>query len=238
MLAQARELAERPALRASLLFAMGRASVAAGNVPRALENFRQYLTDFPRGADRLAVRFQVGLAEKQTNQPLLARRTWTDLAREIERLKPAELTKDLSGLRAQALYEIASTFGMPAPPDDTSLNQGVAALRRYLAAFPAHAQAVRAAHELGDAFQARGKSSLALEAFTRFVKQEGFQVETEEAKRDWADLAMDASFKIGAILQGQQDFAGAIAAWKGYLAGSRTGRRAPMPSAPSSTPSS
>ncbi len=28
---------------------------------------------------------------------------------------------------------------------------------------------------------------------------------------------MDASYKIGAILQGQQDFAGAIAAWKGYL---------------------
>ena len=29
---------------------------------------------------------------------------------------------------------------------------------------------------------------------------------------------MDASFKIGAILQGQQKFAEAIAAWKGYLA--------------------
>jgi TolA-binding protein len=217
ILAQARELAESPAVRASILFSMGRASSAASNPARALENFRQYLAEFPRGADRPAVRFQIGLAEQQTNQPLLARRTWTDLARDIEHLKPAELTKDDAELRALALYHIASTFGIPAPGDDTSLNQGVAALRRFLSAFPAHAKAVRAAHQLGDAFAARGKSSQALEAFTRFIKQERFQVETDEARRDWAELSMDASFKIGAIRQGQQDFAGAIAAWKGYL---------------------
>ena len=39
-----------------------------------------------------------------------------------------------------------STYGIPNPPDDTSLNQGVAALRRFLAAFPAHPKAVRAAY--------------------------------------------------------------------------------------------
>jgi tetratricopeptide (TPR) repeat protein len=217
MLAQARELAESPELRASLLFAMGRAKVAAGDPAGALENFRQYLADYPKGADRLAVRFQLGLAEQKTNQALLARRTWTDLAREIERLKPDEVTKEIADIRALSLYNIASTFGIPAPPDDAALNQGVAAMRRFLAAFPAHPKAVRAAHQLGDAFQARGKNAQAREAFTRFLKQDDFRVETDEARRDWANLAMDASFKIGAILQGQQDFAGAIAAWKGYL---------------------
>ena len=43
-------------------------------------------------------------------------------------------------------------------------------------------------------------------------------VETDPARRDWAELSMTASYKVGEILQGQQKFAEAIAAWKGYLA--------------------
>ncbi len=53
---------------------------------------------------------------------------------------------------------------------------------------------------------------------TQFLKEEGFKVETDQARRDWAELAMTASFQVGEILQGQQKFAEAIAAWKGYLA--------------------
>ena len=113
---------------------------------RAIENFQQYLKEYPQGADRFAVRLQLGEAQRKTNQLLPARLTWTDLARDIERSKPAELPEDLAAIRADALYEIASTYGIPNPPDDTSLNQGVAALRRFLAAFPAHPKAVRAAY--------------------------------------------------------------------------------------------
>ena len=39
-----------------LLFAMGRASLAAGNLARAIENFQLYLKEYPSGADRFAVR--------------------------------------------------------------------------------------------------------------------------------------------------------------------------------------
>ena len=49
-------------------------------------------------------------------------------------------------LRALALAEIPSTYGIPSPPDDTSLNLGVAALQRFLAAYPAHPRAVKAAY--------------------------------------------------------------------------------------------
>ncbi len=47
LLDQARELAKSPALRARFLFAMGRASLAAGNPARAVQNFEAYLRDFP-----------------------------------------------------------------------------------------------------------------------------------------------------------------------------------------------
>jgi tetratricopeptide (TPR) repeat protein len=218
LLVQARELAEGPALRAQLLFSMGRASMAAPNPVRAIENFQLYLRDHPEGADRFAVRLQLGLAQQQTNQPLPARLTWTDLARDIDRKKPPELSQGLAMIRADALWHIPGTYGIPSPPDDTGLNQGVAALRRFLAAFPAHSQAVRAAYLIGASYQARGKSGDALDAFMLFLKQEGFQVETDPARRDWAELAMMASYKVGEILQGLQKFAEAIAAWKGYLA--------------------
>ncbi len=77
---------------------------------------------------------------------------------------------------------------------------------------------MRAAFLLGESYRARGKSTEALDAYTTFLKEEGFKVETDQARRDWAELAMTASFQVGEILQGQQKFAEAIAAWKGYLA--------------------
>jgi TolA-binding protein len=218
LLTQARELAESPALRARLLFAMGRASLTAQNPARAIENLEHYLGEYRDGADRFSVRLQLGEAQRRANQLLAARLTWTDLARDIERLRPAEQTKPLTTIRADALFEIATTFGVPKPPDDASLNQGVASLRRFMAAFPSHTKAVRAAFWIGESYRERGKSSEALDAYTEFLKESGFKVETELARRDWAEHAMAASFHVGEILQGQQRFAEAIAAWKGYLA--------------------
>ena len=222
LLTQARDLAESPALRAQLLFAMGRASLTVSNPSRAIDLFQEYLKEYPKSPDRFAVRLQLGEAQRRTNQFLPARLTWTDLAREIALLKPAELSKDVAAIQAEALYEIASTYGIPNPPDDTTLNLGVASLRRFLAAFPAHDKAVRAHSSIfpmADSYRARGKSAEALEAFTLFIKDEGFKVETEPALRDWAELVMSASFQVGQILQGQQtNFGPAIAAWKAYLA--------------------
>src|SRR5262249_16544337 len=218
LLVQARELAESPPLRARLLHAMGRASMAAANPARAVENLQLYLQEYPAGADHLSVKFEFGEAQQKTNQPVLARRTWSDLAREIERIPAAQLSRETAVIRANALYSIASTYGIPEPPDDTSLNRGVAALKRFLSAYPDHPKAVRASHQFAASYMARGKSNEALEAFTQFLRQDQAQLESPEARRDWVELAMDASFKMGAILQGQQKFAEAIAAWKGYLA--------------------
>ncbi|MGC8640208.1 MAG: MG2 domain-containing protein, partial [Isosphaeraceae bacterium] len=220
LLAQGRTLAESPALRAQLLFSMGRTSQKAGNFPRAIENFQTYLREHPLGADRLAARFHLGEAQRQAGQLLQARLTWTDLAHEIERMKPANRDKDKNAgtIRADALAEIPSTYGIPAPTDDTSLNLGVAALERFLAAYPAHPRAVRAAYEIGASYLARGKSDQALAAFSTFLKEDDFKVESDQARRDQAELIMTATYERARILQGQQKFNEAIAAWKGYLA--------------------
>ena len=58
------------------------------------KTFELYLKEYRDGADRLAVRFQLGEALRRANQVVPARITWTDLARDIERKKPAEVSKD------------------------------------------------------------------------------------------------------------------------------------------------
>ena len=149
-----------------------------------------------------------------------ARLTWTDLARDLDaaagRLTAGRRTTRRSAPAPSTRSRV--TYGMPQPPDDTSLNLGVAALRRFLAYAPDHPWAVKAAYEIGAAYLARGKSQEALEAFGAFLKEEGFRAETDEAKRDLAERMMTATFQVGQILQGQEKFAEAIAAWKGYLA--------------------
>jgi alpha-2-macroglobulin len=217
LLAQARNLAKGDDLRARLLVAMARAAKQGNDHVKAINDFQAYLKEYPKGADRLEARYELGVSQRAAGQVLPARLTWTDLARDLEDPK-SRPTKEIDEVRAKALFAIPLTYGIPGPPEDTSLNLGVAALRRFLAAYPAHTKAVTAAFQIGVASLNRGKSEEALEAFSRFLKEEGFRVETDEAKRDYASLAMTATFRVGLVLQGQKKFDEAIAAWKGYLA--------------------
>jgi TolA-binding protein len=214
LLEQGRSLAKGEALRASLLMSMGRASQAAGNHPRAIAEFQAYLREYPKGADAFAARFHLGEAQLAAGQgPQAARPTWSDLARDLAKVD----TKEAQELRARALRGIALTYGMPAPGDDTSLNLGVAALRRLVEAYPGHPLAVRAAYEIGAAYLARGKSQEALDALRAFLKANG-KGDTDEARKERASLVMAAQFQVGQVLQGQEKFDEAIAAWQDYLA--------------------
>ena len=215
LLVQARSLAKSETLRARLLFEMAGASVQANNFARALQDDSAYLKEYPKGLHRLEVKFRLGLAEQSLGMVPQARLRWSDLARELD---VKDRTKAADAIRARALFAIAHTYGVPAPGDDTSLNLGVAALRRYLNDYPSHDSSVSAAYEIGLSYLSRGKSDQALDALTRILKEEGFKAETEEAKRTLAQLTMTATFQVGLVLQGQQKFDEAIAAWKGYLA--------------------
>jgi uncharacterized protein YfaS (alpha-2-macroglobulin family)/tetratricopeptide (TPR) repeat protein len=213
LLAQARSLAKGETLRASLLLAMARASQKAGNHARAIADFQVYLGEYTRGADRTAVRYGLGESQLAAGEALPARLTWTDLARDLEKVD----TREAADTRARALYGIARTHGIPGPPDDTQMNLGVAALKRLLSSFPSHPLAARTAYEIGSSYLARGKSQEALAAFEAFIKRDE-PGGNDEARRERAELLMSAQFLVGRILQGQGKFDEAIAAYKGYLA--------------------
>ncbi len=215
LLTQARALAQGKEVRARILFEMGRAAQQAGDPGKAINDFTLYIKEDPEGSDRDAARFHLGEAQLAAGQgPQAARPTWSDLARALEKVD----TKEAADLRARALYGVAQTYGMPAPGDDTSLNLGVAALRRLLEGHPTHPLAVRAAFEIAVGYLSRGKSNEALAAYRRFLAGEGFEATTDEARRERAEKMMAAQFTVGQILAGQEKFAEAIDAFKGYLA--------------------
>ncbi len=60
LLSMARGLARGDEARARILFTMARASRAAGNLERAVADLRRYLAEYPRGADRAQVSYQLG----------------------------------------------------------------------------------------------------------------------------------------------------------------------------------
>ncbi len=95
---------------------------------------------------------------------------------------------------------------------------GIAALRRFLAAYPEHALAVEVAYRIAEAEQSLGRSQRALDAYQAFLKGDGYRVETAEVRHRQAELAALATFQVGRILQGQGKLNEALAIWKDYLA--------------------
>ncbi len=63
-----------------------------------------------------------------------------------------------------------------------------------------------------------GRSQEALDALRAFLKADDLKAETDEARRDLAELPMAATFQVAQVLQGQGKFDEAIAAFQGYLA--------------------
>lgn len=214
LLEQGRKIARGEAARARILLNLARLSQSAGNHPRAIEEFTLYQSehagaDLP-GADMDAARYGLGEAQLAAGQALNARLTWSDLVREPRVADSPEVPR--------ARFGISRTYGMPAPADDTALNLGVAALQRFLEAHPANENAPRASYEIGAAYLHRGKSDEAYQAFRNFLDGKGFRAESDQARRDLAELTMTACYQVGQILQGQGKFDPAIAAFQDYLA--------------------
>ncbi len=237
LLAKARELARGPSLRAEILFAMARAAQAAQAPVSALKaptggmqtvrtpveradpvrDYTAYLREYPRGTDRDAARFHLGEVQLATGQPVEARTTWTDLARDLGNTPGVDRDAPRQALRGRTLLGIAGTYGMPTPPDAASLNLGVAALRRLLKEVPADPHAPAAAFEIGQAYLHQGQADPGIAAFQSFLTGEGYRVDGAEARRSRAELTSRATFLIARAMLGQKKFAEAIAAFEGYL---------------------
>lgn len=216
LLEQAHILAASPAQRARLLFLMAKASMTAGNHPRAVADLNRYLADHPREPDRFAARLALGESLRLAGNVIAARAALSDLARDLEATK--EIPKPAADtIRADALYEIALTHGVPTPANAFSLSRGVQALQQFLATYPGHPRAVTAAYQIAACYQARDNDEEALAAFERFLKQVDFKLETDAARREFAERSMTASFERARLLKNMGRYDEAIAAWKSYL---------------------
>ncbi len=216
LLKQARGLAKGPELIATLRLELARAAQSANKHDQAVEEFREYLKD-TRAPDRAAARYGLGESQFHLNQLNEARATWGDLAADLSKL-PAGTRRDVEEIAGNALYQIAMTYGIPSPADDARLELGVAALRRFLTAYPTHKWAVRASYQIAASNLSRSKTDLALQSLNDFISGKDYRLESDDAKRELASLAMTATYQIAATLQRQQKFDEAVAAWKHYLA--------------------
>lgn len=216
LLAKAQTLAKGESLRAEIMALTGRVQVKANQHAEAIATFTTYVSEFKQGAERFAVRYALGEEQLIMKNLLVARLTWTDLARDLE--QPAGKDAKLADLRALSLFGVSKTHGSPNPANDTAANLAIAALKRYLTAYPAHRLAVRAAYDIALCSQSRGRSEDALASYRTFLSKEGFQASDDESKRDLAQLSMNATFQVGSILFGQRRFNEAIEGWKSYLA--------------------
>jgi len=232
LLAKGRDLAKGGKARASLLFAMGRAGQEAlkggappgngrpqpvGPVPNPVGDYKAYLKEYPQGEDRDRVRFHLGETLLATGRNVEARSTWTDLALDLAKIPDVAKDKERQSLRGRALYGIAKTYSVPDARDPLSLGLGVSASRRFLAETPADPKAPLAAFEIGQAYFNQGRADPAIAAFGAFLKGEGYRVESDDARRDRADLAMRATFLVAKATLGQGKFAEAVLAYESYL---------------------
>ncbi len=232
LLTKGRDLAKGGKARASLLFAMGRAgqealkggatpgggqAQAAGPAPNPVGDYKAYLKEYPQGEDRDRVRFHLGETFLATGQNVEARLTWTDLALDLAKVPDVAKDKDRQGLRGRALYGIAKTYSVPDVRNPLGLGLGVSALRRFLLETPTDPKAPLAAFEIGQAYFNQGQADPSIAAFNAFLKGEGYRVESDDARRDRADLAMRATFLVAKATLGQGKFAEAVRAYESYL---------------------
>ena len=234
LLAKGRDLAKGAKLCAELLFAMGRAGQDALDqrqannatprpasnappVPNPTADYQAYLKEYPQGADRDEVRFRLGETQLALGSNVEARLTWTDLARDLAKMPAVERTRERQSLRGQALYGVARTYGVPEVQDNLSLNLGVAALREFLRETPTHPRAPLAAFQVGQSYLNRGQADPAIAAFRSFLQGEGYRVETDEARREQAELAIRATFLIARATFRQAKYPEAINAFTTYL---------------------
>ena len=149
---QALLLEPSPAIRHTVEPRIGRCYHELGKHSAAIAVYRKYLKQY--AADNVAaakrapqklesdVRFQLGRAQLSAGQHAEARKTWQDfLASFAAKVNGGELV-------AVATFQISRTYGIPEPSTVGDMELGIAALERFLKAFPQHKLAPRADYDI------------------------------------------------------------------------------------------
>ncbi|MBX3394228.1 MAG: tetratricopeptide repeat protein [Phycisphaerae bacterium] len=239
------ELEPTGSLRETLLFKRALCNQKLGRHGPAADQFEAYLLEFDpafREARRLRTGEQpmpgkadgggahwidarLGLGESKLflNDRLEARRVLQDLLSGLESANggtPADKTavgrRDDAWIKAKLL--IARTFQIPTPPDSISLHSGVKVLNELIDRFPASAEAVTAAFDVGVAYRNQGRTDDAIAAFRSLINRDRIRPEESNIVKSAEALSQSALFQVGQLLLSQRKYADAIGAWNQYIA--------------------
>ncbi|MCC7421630.1 MAG: tetratricopeptide repeat protein, partial [Planctomycetaceae bacterium] len=200
------------ALRQKIEYRIARSHQELGQHNEALTAFnnwlQRYASDNTAKADRVPAameaeaRYQYGRAQLAAGQPAEARKTWQDFL-----TSPA--AKEAGGeLVAEASYRLAGTYGIPTPGSIGDLELGVAALEKFLKAYPKHKLAAKAELEIAQSYAHHARYDQAIARLKAFLANEAY------AK---ADEIAEARRLLGQSYFNQKRFPEAIAAWKEFL---------------------
>lgn len=175
----------------------------------AFNNWLQrYASEKSAKADRVPAameaeaRYQYGRAQLAAGQPAEARKTWQDFL-----TSPA--AKEAGGeLVAEASYRLAGTYGIPQPGSIGDLELGVAALEKFLKAYPKHKLAAKAELEIAQSYAHHARYDQAIARLKAFLTNEAY------AK---ADEVAEIRRLLGQSYYNQKRFPEAITAWKEFL---------------------
>jgi len=206
-------------------FRVARCHQELGQHAEAAAAYQAFLKAHPKSKFDIETRFQLGTAQLAQGQNAEARKTWKDLVDANPNGKPAANPAPLAPLAgrgvggegsevppnrlAEAAYQIAHTYGLPAAPSKEDLELGVAAAEKFIASYPDHKLAPKAALEIAQGFVAHNQLDEAIAALKKLIGN---------AKYAKAEELAEARSLVGFAFQRQKKFAEAIAAWQEYLA--------------------
>lgn len=174
----------------------------------AYRNFiAQYASEKTK-ADRRAptaleveARYQLGRSLLAGGNPAEARRVWQDFL-------SSDIGKKSGGdLLPEAMYGLARTHGVPAPPSIASLEQGVAALEKFVKTYPKHKLAPKASYEIAQSYIHHGRYEDAITRLKAFIA----------GPYSASEQVATARRLLGRSYFAQKKFTDAIAAWHEFL---------------------
>jgi uncharacterized protein YfaS (alpha-2-macroglobulin family)/outer membrane protein assembly factor BamD (BamD/ComL family) len=210
--AQALQLKPSRAVRQKVELRIARCHQELNQLPQAIEAYRNFLAAYTgrkvQPADRLPpalevdATFQLGRAQLAAGQPAEARKTWQDFL-------TSDAAKEAGGkLIAEATYQLAHTYGVPTPATVGDLELGVAALEKFVKAFPKHELAPQAEFEIAQSYSQHGRFEQTVATLKKLIENPDY------AKAKQVPAAWNL---LGQSYAAQKKFTEAIDAWHAFL---------------------
>ncbi len=173
--------------------------------------------EFMAGEQVWKARLQLGVNEQASGQAAGARRTLEDLCADLGTyLEGTDLDDErrevLTDMHGQARYRVAGTYG----GDRNSALLAITNLKGFLADFPTHDWATRAAFELPTKYKSIGFWDEALEGYRGVAERPRPEHASTDVLEEHARLTTLALYSRGIVLQSQERFDEAVSDYAEY----------------------